>query len=187
MNPKMNHKIKIYDEVLKMFGIPHQKESPWYQDMFDKFCAIALHESAPVDGYDEKCYHECPNCNSRCNCNSQPCSCCSAPVDGYDEKCYHECPNCNSRCNCNSQPCSCCSAPVDDVVELREELGKIELGEDADGRSVYLKEDEYILEDVMRVINDFAPSRQPEIDALQKRVDELEKSNEILKRIYRSA
>jgi len=81
MNPKMNHKIKIYDEVLKMFGIPHQKESPWYQDMFDKFCAIALHESAPVDGYDEKCYHECPNCNSRCNCNSQPCSCCSAPVD----------------------------------------------------------------------------------------------------------
>jgi len=155
MNPKMNHKIKIYDEVLKMFGIPHQKESPWYQDMFDKFCAIALHESAPVDGYDEKCYHECPNCNSRCNCNSQP--------------------------------CSCCSAPVDDVVELREELGKIELGEDADGRSVYLKEDEYILEDVMRVINDFAPSRQPEIDALQKRVEELEKSNEILKRIYRSA
>ena len=21
-------------------------------------------------------FHECPNCNSRCNCSRQPCSCC---------------------------------------------------------------------------------------------------------------
>lgn len=24
----------------------------------------------------EMLFHECPNCNFRCNCNSQPCSCC---------------------------------------------------------------------------------------------------------------
>jgi hypothetical protein len=22
-------------------------------------------------------FHECPNCNWRCNCNDQPCSCCN--------------------------------------------------------------------------------------------------------------
>jgi hypothetical protein len=22
-------------------------------------------------------FHECPNCNWRCNCNNQPCSCCN--------------------------------------------------------------------------------------------------------------
>ena len=26
---------------------------------------------------DDMCFHECPNCNSRCNCSSQPCSCCN--------------------------------------------------------------------------------------------------------------
>lgn len=28
------------------------------------------------DNSDEMCFHECPNCNSRCNCDDQPCSCC---------------------------------------------------------------------------------------------------------------
>jgi hypothetical protein len=26
--------------------------------------------------YDPKCFHECPNCNMRCNCNDNPCSHC---------------------------------------------------------------------------------------------------------------
>ena len=28
------------------------------------------------DNSDDMCYHECPSCGSRCNCNDQPCSCC---------------------------------------------------------------------------------------------------------------
>lgn len=28
------------------------------------------------NGYDQNCFHECPQCNSRCNCSYQPCSCC---------------------------------------------------------------------------------------------------------------
>ena len=27
-------------------------------------------------GHDPLCFHECPECGSRCNCSSQPCSCC---------------------------------------------------------------------------------------------------------------
>lgn len=28
------------------------------------------------ENHDTNCFHECPYCNSRCNCNSHPCSCC---------------------------------------------------------------------------------------------------------------
>lgn len=30
-------------------------------------------------------FHECPNCNGRCNCSQQPCSCCRNPF-GKDTK-----------------------------------------------------------------------------------------------------
>lgn len=26
---------------------------------------------------DDMCFHECPDCNCRCNCSNQPCSCCN--------------------------------------------------------------------------------------------------------------
>lgn len=31
------------------------------------------------EGSDNMCFHECPDCNNRCNCNNQPCSCCPTP------------------------------------------------------------------------------------------------------------
>jgi hypothetical protein len=31
----------------------------------------------PFDNSDVGCFHECPECNCRCNCSDQPCSCCN--------------------------------------------------------------------------------------------------------------
>ncbi len=38
-------------------------------------------KGAAVDS--EMLFHECPHCNSRCNCSSQPCCCCEE--DFYDD------------------------------------------------------------------------------------------------------
>jgi hypothetical protein len=38
-------------------------------------------KGATVDS--EMLFHECPNCNIRCNCSSQPCCCCEE--DFYDD------------------------------------------------------------------------------------------------------
>ena len=32
------------------------------------------------DNSDDMCFHECPKCNCRCNCSTQPCSCCDEEV-----------------------------------------------------------------------------------------------------------
>jgi len=32
---------------------------------------------------DDMCFHECPNCNDRCYCSAQPCSCCTQDEPDY--------------------------------------------------------------------------------------------------------
>ena len=32
---------------------------------------------------DAMCFHECPNCNDRCYCSAQPCSCCTQDEPDY--------------------------------------------------------------------------------------------------------
>lgn len=40
----------------------------------------------PFDNSDAGCFHECPECNNRCNCSDQPCSCCNeVEPDNYIE------------------------------------------------------------------------------------------------------
>lgn len=44
-----------------------------YGKQVHQWCNKEYYES----NYDsELLFHECPNCNSRCNCTSQPCNCC---------------------------------------------------------------------------------------------------------------
>ena len=37
-----------------------------------------IHDVMPAFQHsDDMCFHECPDCNCRCNCSNQPCSCCN--------------------------------------------------------------------------------------------------------------
>jgi hypothetical protein len=57
-------------------------------------------------------FHECPDCNSRCNCSDHPCSCC----DTEDYSCQHQnggwCNNpnhkeCADSCDCGDKGVGC--------------------------------------------------------------------------------
>lgn len=45
---------------------------------------------------DSNCFHECPNCNSRCNCSDQPCSCCKEQPRLTDECKVYYCTICHT-------------------------------------------------------------------------------------------
>jgi hypothetical protein len=51
-------------------------ETSWPLFIKLKQAISALDQSDP-NNLDDKCFHECPDCNSRCNCSNQPCSCCN--------------------------------------------------------------------------------------------------------------
>lgn len=57
------HFIDIYEEAIQM---TREHVDPVPQDL--KFNPVTP---------DDMCFHECPNCNCRCNCLNQPCSCCN--------------------------------------------------------------------------------------------------------------
>lgn len=39
--------------------------------------------SVENENSDDMCFHECPNCNDRCYCSAQPCSCCTQDEPDY--------------------------------------------------------------------------------------------------------
>lgn len=58
-----------------------EPEESWQDRQFDEqhrevLDLLAVMPSLQQDDSD-MLFHECPNCNWRCNCNDQPCSCCN--------------------------------------------------------------------------------------------------------------
>ena len=50
-------------------------------ELLPQGAVMGCKKGAAVDS--EKLFHECPHCNIRCNCSSQPCCCCEE--DFYDD------------------------------------------------------------------------------------------------------
>jgi len=61
--PKFDNKTASYDHEGNQIGIEYKK--------------FYFHKKCSDDAESEKLFHECPNCNNRCNCNNQPCLCCN--------------------------------------------------------------------------------------------------------------
>ena len=61
-----------------MFGIHVRKIMKKKKEILTDLVAGV---GAAVDS--EMLFHECPHCNSRCNCSAQPCCCCKE--DFYDD------------------------------------------------------------------------------------------------------
>ena len=58
-----------------------EPEENWQDRQFDEqhrevLDLLAVMPSLQQDDSD-MLFHECPNCNCRCNCTDQPCSCCN--------------------------------------------------------------------------------------------------------------
>lgn len=80
LEKKQKELISHYEEYLN--GLP-LAAYPWMQaskEQSEKGTQLKT-EIAALEaeerGADNKCYHECPACNNRCNCSDQPCSCCA--------------------------------------------------------------------------------------------------------------
>jgi hypothetical protein len=47
-----------------------------YQELPETIIVGENGELYEDDSYDDKCFHECESCHSRCNCSSEKCVCC---------------------------------------------------------------------------------------------------------------
>lgn len=59
--------------------IQHERDLEDYIiDLENETKQLRKHDVMPALQYsDDMCFHECPECNCRCNCSNQPCSCCN--------------------------------------------------------------------------------------------------------------
>jgi hypothetical protein len=46
-------------------------------ESIEKLCNIPPVMPTLQQDDNDRLFHECPNCNCRCNCTDQPCSCCN--------------------------------------------------------------------------------------------------------------
>ena len=57
------------------------QDSGYWKDMFKEGYQTRDEELLG----DDMCHHECPSCNIRCNCSTQPCSCCNEPQPTWED------------------------------------------------------------------------------------------------------
>jgi hypothetical protein len=55
----------------KTFTCKYQGDKNWLTPACEKCTGLTTEDDSDL------LFHECPNCNCRCNCTDQPCSCCN--------------------------------------------------------------------------------------------------------------
>ena len=66
----------LYDRLQSCLSDDLLKQLDDYVSLYIASNGTGIMPEPPEDDTD-KLFHECPNCNWRCNCNDQPCSCCT--------------------------------------------------------------------------------------------------------------
>ena len=67
---------ELYNKMQTFLSSEFIGQINYYASLYHTTNCTGVLPEPPEDDSD-MLFHECPNCNWRCNCNDQPCSCCN--------------------------------------------------------------------------------------------------------------